>query len=198
MTEIVQARFTHRHTARRIASLFAIVCVALGSCAPTTQNVARSVIPSISGMARLAASRYLAVHDARQREDPRAGIVYVEKKLLRFEPLAIGDEALGESPLTDLESITAIPDRTDEFLVLESGAGHKGDGLRRRLAHVRLLSERHQQLKLVGCIDIAPQTAHLSRCESLVCWSHPRRTPDSSTRCNDGHDPGRCVSRRWI
>jgi hypothetical protein len=80
-----------------------------------------SVLPDVSGMARLSPRSFVVVHD-RKSDDPRArlGCLYVDQKHgVHYRSFEVDWDKVG-GPASDLESICPIPGREGEYLAAES------------------------------------------------------------------------------
>jgi hypothetical protein len=80
-----------------------------------------SGLPGISGMVKVAANRFLVVHDTKGPVGPWLGAIDIEKDGHRYREIAIHDWPSSEAPPNDLEGICAIADHSGEYLVVESG-----------------------------------------------------------------------------
>ena len=80
-----------------------------------------SLIPSVSGMVKVAANQFLVAHDGKRPNEPRLGVIDVEDKGLSYREIGIDKRPANEDLPNDVEGICAIPDRTGEYLLAESG-----------------------------------------------------------------------------
>jgi hypothetical protein len=84
----------------------------------------------ISGMVKIGINQFLVVHDAKCPDEPRLGVIDVRVDGPSYREVGIDKWPSSESLPHDLEGICAIPERSGEYLVVESGfepkCGHFG------------------------------------------------------------------------
>jgi hypothetical protein len=92
-------------------------------------------LPAISGMVMLDAQSYLAIDDKKiERRGDRLTIVHVTEQGLRPQSVPVMNWPNGQAA-NDLESICALPERTGEYLIAESGSWQGEFG---RLLHIKM------------------------------------------------------------
>lgn len=81
------------------------------------------VIPTISGMVKIPDSqdKFLVSHDTKGLFGPRLGILDVSRGGPRYREIEIHDWPADEPLPNDVEGICAIPNRSREYLMVESG-----------------------------------------------------------------------------
>lgn len=128
---------------------FPLLLLAAGSlaagCGSSEEVTTHTPLPSIlsiynngvSGMAQIDSRRYLVVHDKRSFENGlRLSILTsLPDSGIRVDPVSVPDWVDGEGRSSDLEAAYALPNRPNEFLLLESGSW---EGKYGRLFHIRL------------------------------------------------------------
>lgn len=119
-----------------------IGCFQMSSCSNakllTTQSVA--IEPSklsggSSGMEELGAQSYLVVYDVKNFKDgPRMGMIEITDEAIEVSPIKVrnwGEEGIS----SDLESICKVPEKTNEYLIAESG---NWKGALGRIFHIKV------------------------------------------------------------
>ncbi|POZ49765.1 esterase-like activity of phytase family protein [Methylovulum psychrotolerans] len=91
--------------------------LAAPACFADWQSVGEGKTIGISGIAPIDKTRYLVVHDNKKPDQPRLSIITVGSKTASLASIAWCDKA---KPPIDLEGLTAIPNHSGEYLVLES------------------------------------------------------------------------------
>ena len=107
-----------------------------------------------SGMAQVDASSFLAVYDLKNfQEGVRLGLIQTYADSIRVHPIFVDDWKSDESIPSDLEGITKIPGREQEYLLCESG---NWQGKLGRIFHIRL-DVPGKQAEVLGIIQIPMQ-----------------------------------------
>jgi hypothetical protein len=119
-------------------------------------------IPALSGMALIAGTSFLVVHDVKAGQTgSHMGVLTVsEEHGLLYERL---ETDWGTMPANDLESASTLPGRPGEFLVAESGSWTDittGELHQGRVFHIKVWSsENHWKAERVGQIPL-PMELH--------------------------------------
>jgi hypothetical protein len=116
-----------------------IFLITFGGCA--APDVPGDITPpGFSGMTRFDADSFLVVHDVKSgRDNSRISLISISADhapVLR--PIVVDDWMDPEGPANDLESVCAIPQRHNEFIVLEAGSWKGKFG---RLFHIAVDAE---------------------------------------------------------
>ena len=128
----------------RIILLLCLIAVGSIGCgaASEAESVPQPSILSaynngVSGMAQIDGRRYLAVHDRKSFENGfRLSIITaLSDSGVRVEPVTVEEWGDEEGRSSDLEAAYALPGRSNEYLLLESGSWEGKFG---RLFHIRL------------------------------------------------------------
>lgn len=127
-------------------------------------------ITGISGLTPIGKNTFLVVHDESKPGRPRAGIYKAGKEQVEYQSIEITHQPTGSLPLSDVECIVAVPGRSSEFFLLESGAMPDEGPRRRILAQVVLEIKPMRALRVIGWTDIWSQTSDMDNIEGMVCW----------------------------
>ncbi len=156
-----------RSAARRILSVAALMAATgLAGCGADEESPAPRNNPEVgfelrdaSGLAHYRENLFVIVRDTDLLPaSPRLGVIAMrEDAPPAYRPLNVDWTRVGHVP-DDLESICAVPGATNEFLVVESGAGAERPAriIRLRLTGIRLNDVRAQ---VDGKIDL-PEIVH--------------------------------------
>ena len=121
--------------------LVVVGSVGCGSSGEATSTPQPSILSAfnngVSGMAQIDSRRYLAVHDRKSFENGfRLSILTsLPDSGVRVDPVSVDDWKDEEGRSSDLEAAYAVPNRPNEFLLLESGSW---EGKYGRLFHVKI------------------------------------------------------------
>ncbi|MEC4672643.1 MAG: hypothetical protein VST68_00510 [Nitrospirota bacterium] len=128
--------------------------------------------PGFSGMAQIKHNKYVVVHDAKTDEKgPRLGIIKIRKdRAPKYRSLEIEDWKHEDGRSNDLESICALPGRSGEFLMAESGYQKQHFG---RLFHITVHKNTARVLSVLPLPLIADNTKKKvgDNFEGLACES---------------------------
>ena len=148
-----------------------LLCMLVNWAAPALSK--EDPHPGYSGMAQLKQNKYVVVHDAKTEEDgPRLGIVKIRKdRTPKYEILEIMDWKHEDGRSNDLESICALPGRSGEFLLAESGYRKQRFG---RLFHIAVHKKSARVLSVLALPLVADNTKRNNgdNFEGLACVSH--------------------------
>ena len=129
--------------------------------------------PGFSGMAQIKHNKYVVVHDAKTDEKgPRLGTIKIRKnRAPKYASLEVENWKHEDGRSNDLESICAIPGRSGEFLMAESGYQKQRFG---RLFHITVHKKIVQVLSVLSLPLIADNTKRNvgDNFEGLACESH--------------------------
>lgn len=121
-----------------VAAVGSVGCGSSGDATSTPQpSILSAFNNGVSGMAQVDARRYLAVHDKKGFENGlRLSILTsLPDSGVRVDPVIVDDWEDEEGRSSDLEAAYAVPNRPNEYLLLESGSW---EGKYGRLFHIRL------------------------------------------------------------
>ncbi len=96
-----------------------------------------------SGMAQIDDESYLVVHDTKAHDDaPRLGVIQTKKGMsVQYREVTIDNWNHPDGRSSDLESVCAVPNRINEFLIAESGDWNGKYG---RIFHLKLSALSHE------------------------------------------------------
>ncbi|MCW8797029.1 MAG: hypothetical protein OQK67_08210 [Chlorobium sp.] len=147
-------------------------CSSVHQADQATETTSLPQAAGISGMTQIDGNSYLVVHDALSFENgPRMSIITLSANAAPvFHPVTIDSWSHGDGRASDLESLCAVPSRSHEYLMAESGTWKGKFG---RLFHLRLDTETKKAvilglIKLPVLADNNPQQVG-DQYESLAC-----------------------------
>jgi hypothetical protein len=162
--------------------------------------------PSYSGMVRIADNTFLTVHDRKTPLDKgyRLGILTVtEHDGTFFRPLPVKDWREDEGMPSDLEACCAIPGRSSEYLLAESGSFNRKFG---RIFHVQVKRDQEGAwqaavLRVFRCyrrqLDEKGRTHEGEQVEGIACFTDKDKTilvlGERGGQVRGEHRPGRLV-----
>jgi hypothetical protein len=120
---------------------------------PAPNDLAVS-ISGFSGMAAINGTTFLSVHDEKSFETGnRISVIQTaQDKNVEIWPVHISDWKHEDGRSSDLEAVCRIPNRSEEFLLVESG---HWDGKYGRMFHIRFdLSKKPYRARVLGVLDL--------------------------------------------
>jgi len=108
------------------ARVIALCVSVLAVCLAGAEVIPMGSIPAISGLARLEGATYIAVHDVKTTgttEDAGVRVSLIDfssHDAAKVAPMDIDWSLLGGELPNDLEAVCALPDHSNEFLIVES------------------------------------------------------------------------------
>jgi hypothetical protein len=120
-------------------TIIIVCCVVFYLPAYATTTI--SSFPGISGIARMSSNMYLIVHDAKiyEQDKPRIGLLNIKSASGRIEYKQLDFPAAASALSSDLEGVCRVSNKSNEFLLAESGYWKKKYG---RIFHIRV-TEQH-------------------------------------------------------
>ncbi|MBL9148236.1 MAG: hypothetical protein JNM94_06020 [Phycisphaerae bacterium] len=143
-----------------------VACSSTPAVSPPADVAAMPPWPSMSGVAELADGRLLVVHDAKPGSREHVLGVVAPGIDDGYRPIAL---PAFDPPLSDVEALVAVPDATDQFLFLESGAS----GAPRRVVRFEMTHDAHGALTptVLAAVDVRDATSRVRNAESLAIES---------------------------
>jgi len=102
-------------------------------------------IPGISGIARMSSNKYLIVQDAKvyEQDKPRIGLLNIKSASGHIEYKQLDFPAAASASSNDLEGVCRVPNKSNEFLLAESGYWKEEEEVYGgRIFHIRVTEQR--------------------------------------------------------
>jgi len=137
-----------------ILILFIFACCTSSKSLPVSKADSKKLDVGSSGMAQVNSNSFLAVYDLKSFEKGvRLGLIQTYADSIRVHPVRVSDWKSGENIPSDLEGITKVSGREDEYLICESGNWQGEQG---RIFHMKL-NLQGRSAEVLGIIQLPMQ-----------------------------------------